>query len=167
MSFSKVSIDGKEYASLRNIKYLGNSYLLDALIHPIIENINQGKYVTKLNDAYDKDGDTLTDLEEGSVVLPDSSSLIVNFRLLAQDIVTCTDSLYIKNQFELIETVYSYLFEKEFFCIPSNFEKISDIFRKCKTIYKWNCFNFSHIINNIIRQHIKYIFIYIYIIKKK
>ena len=129
MSFSKVSIDGKEYTLLRNIKYLGNSYLLDALIHPIIENINQGKYVTKLNDAYDKDGDTLTDLEEGSVVLPDSSSLIVNFRLLAQDIVTCTDSLYIKNQFELIETVYSYLFEKEFFCIPSNFEKISDIFK--------------------------------------
>lgn len=126
-SFYRVVVDGKECDSFSSIKFLGNSYLVDALIQPIIENINKGKYVTKLNDSNEKDGDTLIDLMEGSLVIPDSSSLIVNFKLLAQDILTCTDSLYKRNHNELIQTVYRYLFKEVFHCIPSNFNKISDI----------------------------------------
>ena len=125
--FWSVHIDGKRCWPICSVEELGNSYLVDALIHPIKENIDNGKYVTKLNDAYPEDVDTLIDGVEYSAIVPDHSSLIVNFKMFAQDLLECTESIAEKDRSDVIEEAYRYLFNEVFYCIPSNVQKITDL----------------------------------------
>jgi len=119
--FSTVIINGKEYGVLEKTEGLGESFLIDEAMKPVLDGIKNNTYVSILDDGEKP--------EEGALytnILPDTRSRVVNYKLFLEDLKNNISNVPKNLRKDIEKMAISSLISRTYLVKPENMEELQN-----------------------------------------
>ena len=131
--FDNVILDNNSHSVYQGYEDLGESFFTcKTFFDPIYGNIKNDRYILKLDDGYETDPNPTIKGIRYTQIVPDHRSRIVNFKLFAQELEEIINQIPSRYRNSFVFLSFQNLFQKNYYCIPSNIDKIVDLKRLTK-----------------------------------
>ena len=120
-NFSTVTVNGKPYKVMTSPERLGNSFLVDEAMKPVLDGIKNGKYVSILADGEEPlEGVTYANIP------PDTRSRVINYDLFLKELQEAQVIIPNELQKDIKKTAISDLISRTYLVKPENMKELQD-----------------------------------------
>lgn len=154
--FSTVTVNGKSYDVISSPEKLGDSFLIDEAMKPVLEGINSNRYVSILNDGEEPSKDA-----SYTWVVPDTRSRVINYSLFLEELRNSATSIPKELEKDIEKAAISNLISRTYLIKPENMEELQNYISRLylKTITEDSIINklysFTESLNQSRRNHVE------------
>lgn len=123
--FSTVTVNGKSYEVISSPEKLGESFLIDEAMKPVLEGIRNNRYISILNDGEEPVKDV-----QYTCIVPDTRSRVINYKLFLEELRNNVANIPEVLRKDIEETAISSLISKTYLIKPENMEALQDHIRR-------------------------------------
>ncbi len=117
--FSTVIVNGKPYEVMSSPEKLGDSFLIDDAMKPVLDGIKNNRYVSILNDGEEPAKDA-----SYTWIVPDTRSRVINYSLFLEELRNNVASIPKELQKDIEKNVISSLIYRTYLIKPENMEEL-------------------------------------------
>lgn len=119
--FSTVTVNGKSYDVISSPEKLGDCFLIDEAMKPVLDGINNNRYVSILNDGEEP-------LKDASYtwIVPDTRSRVINYSLFLEELRNNVASIPKELRKDIEKAAISSLISRTYLIRPENMEGLQN-----------------------------------------
>lgn len=157
-NFSIVTVNRKLYRVMTSPEKLGDSFLIDEVMKPVLDGVNNGKYVTILNDG---EAPLEGVLYKNNNIPPDTRSRVINYGLFLKELQEAQVIIPNELQKDIKKTAISDLISRTYLVNPENMKELQDYISglSLKSLtddeVAKQLYNFTEILNQSRRKYVK------------
>ncbi|MBR6640655.1 MAG: hypothetical protein IKL08_00465 [Clostridia bacterium] len=118
--FSTVTVNGKSYEVMSSPEKLGDSFLIDEAMKPVLDGIKNNKYVSILNDGEAPE----KDVRYIGNVIPDTRSRVINYTLFLEELRNNAFNIPKELRKDVEKSAISSLISRTYLIKPENMEEL-------------------------------------------